>query len=261
MSQLAKNLTLDVTVNPLDYEALGSILNRTFGSIIGRLPVDILDYERLQRIVDEAPLNSVDFWKDVINYFIEHDYNITQKVYGQPGSVKRFSIVGYLEEVLVKVAHQVLGAFKALLHDIIEPIIIKIINTVVSLAAEIVVALIHILRTLWNELTASIAANPNLVDQIVRFLKWLAHIISNAAHVLLEHLIELNREYKVIELAILFIMCVRYLRGYIISGCIVATAGYYIGYDRVTEHTVIVILIVTFSLLHFFFPPEHYGYY
>lgn len=262
-SYLTKNLTLNFTADPIDYSALSALLNRTLEALVVRLPnmSQTTDYENLAKIIHQSPSNTLSFWKEIIDYFIEHDYNITHKVYGQPETNKRFSVVGYLESVLLKVAHQIISTLKAVLHDIIEPIFLKFLRTIVSLTAEIVTAVFHVIKALWTEIKTAVIDNPELVRHFSTFVKWVVQLVRDVSHVLVEHLVELNEQYKVVELVLLFVVCVRYLRGYVISAFIVAAAGYHFGYERVTEHTIIVILIVIFSFIHFLFPDLNNGYY
>lgn len=270
-SENLKNITVNVNTTRHDYDvyralllevsekfingSIEAVMSKNFSDWITTLklnPVTLtIDYDGLFDALRNLSISNSSYWKELIDYYIDHDYNITGKIYGQThesyNKRKRFSFVGYLEQALLAVAHQVMHLIKELLHDILEPLFKKAISIILSLSAEIVKLIIDVLKLLWQGIRDSVTDNPELVQQFVDFMKWLFGIIYRVIEYLLLHLVEMNETLKVLELVVVFVVSVYYLKGYVISAFIVVATGYFIGIERTIEHTIVVILIFIIS--------------
>nr|BBQ04463.1 hypothetical protein 2 [Culex pseudovishnui negev-like virus] len=228
-----------------------------------------IDYDRLAAILGGININvstihtskppSMQYIKKIINYYIEHDYNITHHIFGGGATVnntrsKRFSFSGLFESSVLAICRPILHIIHEFFIEILEPILIRIFDILTDLAVPLAETIFHLLSTLFEHISKQLSVHFS-EESLLIFFENLLKSLFKLMHKLLDKIIntmfELNSSYKILETVILFLIMFYIFRAYIISIIITLTTIILLGIERTESHNILVILIVIFLSLRF----------
>lgn len=228
-----------------------------------------IDYDRLAAILGGININvstthssklpSFKYFKKIIDYYIDHDYNITHHIFGggatiDSGRSKRFSFSGLFESSVLAVCRPILHIIHEFFIEILEPILIKIFDILSKLAVPLARTIYHLLSTVFEHIYKQLSTHfseQSLLSFFENLLKFLFNLLHKLTDKIINILFELNNSYKIIESIILFLIIFYVFRAYIISFIITLTTIILLGIERTESHNILVILIVILLSLRF----------
>lgn len=228
-----------------------------------------IDYDRLATILGGIKINvstihtnkppSFQYIKKIINYYIEHDYNITHHIFGGGATVnntrsKRFSFSGLFEKSVLAICRPILHIIHEFFIEILEPILIKIFDILSDLAIPLAETIYHLIFTLLEHVYEQLSlhfSEESLLKFFENLLKSMVKLMHKLIDKIINLLIDLNNNYKIFESIILFLILFYIFRAYIISFVITIATLVILGVERTESHNILVILIVIFLSLRF----------
>lgn len=234
-----------------------------------------IDYDKLSEVLSNVKINvtttqskpSFSYYRRLIDYYIDHDYNITHHIFGGGSIVgdrtKRFTFAGLFESSILAIVRPILHIIHEFFFEFIEPLLERLIDIFAKITLPLVKTIFTFSKTLFEHIYNYIIENvpeQTLIDFFERFLKFLYRILHVVVEKFVDILINTNTTHKIFEFVALYLILFYYFKAYFLSLIITIVTFVIIGIERTDEHTIMVILIFTFLLIRCYTNPRN-GYY
>lgn len=193
---------------------------------------------------------------DFINYYIEHDYNITSAIYGRGASdgqrVKRWSFVGLFENSLHAVVKEAFHILETLIHNIIEPIIEKSVRVILSTLSSLIDVFVKLILDIFSVIVDEISklfTSTEFVSAINHLIEKLLTFLHRIFESLIDLIVSANDTHLIFEFLAILLLMIFIFRMYLVSLAIAFTIVSSIGFEREGKECIL-ILIISLSLLY-----------